>query len=354
MLVRTISKILAVALLFLAGAVRLSASTEDVTIRFRFGKAETDFSKLEQILTGPDSSRIAKIELRATSSPDGPYWVNKQLAQDRAARVIDKVKELCPSIGEDMISTKVIAEDWSGVAAWLRRCKKAYKDEAIKIVTETPAAEREAKLQDLWAGEAWEDMMRSAFPALRSVRVTITYTDPEPEPVAAEVSLETPADSGTVKIMFAAGMRYLQPDLGNNAAAFAELDKMAESGMPLRIESWTSPEGDPTSNRALARNRLNCLLIYLKENFGLQGGSIISEVKGEDWDGLYREAAASYKEKNRDKVLEILGNKALTGGQKKAAVRGLDGGATWRYLIKNQMPSLRYVAISNVPKAEAE
>ena len=347
---RTIGKILAVALLFLAGAVRMSAATESVNIRFRFSKSEpADFTKLEEILTGPNASKVVGIELRASSSPDGPYWLNKQIAGERATYVADKVKELCPSLGEDAFKSTIVAEDWAGVAKWLRRSGKGYKDEALKIVNETPLAEREAKLKDLWAGEAWDDMMRSAFPALRSVRVTVTFA--EEEKAEPKVTLEVkpaaaPVDSESVKICFASGMRYLRPDLGNNLAAFQEIDKMAESGKSLRIVSLTSPEGDPTSNAALAKNRANCLVVYLKENFKLADEKMIIDARGEDWDGLYREVHKTYQEANREKVLEILGNDALTGGAKKAAIRGLDKGATWKHLVKNQMSELRAIYVS--------
>lgn len=353
---RSVGKILAVALLFLAGAVRLSAATESVNIRFRFSKSQpADFAKLEEILSGPNASNVTGIELRASSSPDGPYWLNKQISGERADYVAAKIKELCPSLGEDAIKTTIIAEDWTGVAKWLRKSGKGYKDEALKIVNETPLAEREAKLKDLWAGEAWDDMMRSAFPALRSVRVTVSFAEEktveEQKPAEPKVTLEvepagTPVDSGSVKILFASGMRYLRPDLGNNLAAFQELDKLVESGKPLRLVSLTSPEGDPVCNKALAKNRANCLVLYLKENFQLTDDKILVDVKGEDWDGLYRAVVKSYNEANREKVLEILGNTALSGGARKAAVRALDGGATWRHLVKNQMPELRAIYVS--------
>lgn len=352
---RTIGKILSVALLLFAGVLRMSAASENVNIRFRFGKSESDLSKLEAFFSGIDASRIIGIEVKASSSPDGPYWVNKQLAEERASHVIDKVKELCPGLGEDAIKSTVIAEDWAGVARWLRRSGKAYKDEALKIVVETPASEKEAKLQDLYAGEAWDDLMRSAFPALRSVRVTVTLAEPALAEEAPKVTLEVKpevqpseasAGSEKIKIVFASGMRYLQPELGNNMAELQKLDAIAQTGKPLRIQSCSSPEGDPASNQALAKNRANSLVFYLKENFKLTDDKIVIDVKGEDWDGLYREAFDSYHEPNRDAVLEILGNTSLPGGARKAAVRLLDNGATWRHLINNQMPGLRAIYVS--------
>ena len=49
---------------------------------------------------------------------------------------------------------------------------------------------------------------------------------------------------------------------------------------------------------------------------------------------------------NRDEVLKVLSDESLSGPQKKAAVRALDGGATWQQLIATQMTKLRKVVVS--------
>ena len=353
---------MATVLLFSAGAVASWAAGQSTTVRFRFGKAEADLGKLETLLTGPDASRIVGVEVRASSSPDGPYWVNKTLAQDRATCIINKVKELCPSLGDDAIKSTVIAEDWAGVAGWLRRSGKAWKDEALKIVTEGEASTREEKLQDLFAGEAWEEMMRSAFPALRSARVTLVLQDARPELVVTEeqkakedtvskASLEVKAEQvessgNSIQILFPAGIRYVRPEYASNGSTIALLKNLINNDKPLTIRSYASPEGSPTANAALAKNRAECVRQYLTGELGVSEDRITVESYGEDWAGLAREAGKSYDRANRDDVLSILSDDSLSDGQKKAAIRALDGNATWQYLITNQMAILRSVIVS--------
>lgn len=353
---------MAVALLLGAGAVASWAAGESTTVRFRFGKAEADLSKLETLLSGTDASRIVGVEVRASSSPDGPYWVNKTLAEDRATYIINKVKELCPSLGDDAIKSTVVAEDWAGVAGWLRRSGKAWKDEALKIVTEGEAATREEKLQDLFAGEAWDEMMRSAFPALRSAKVTLVLQDARPELVVTEeqkakedtvskasleVKLTQVQSSGSsIQILFPAGIRYVRPEYQDNRTAIDILKVVAEDGKPLTIRSYASPEGLPDANATLAKNRAECVRQYLTGELGVSEDRITVESCGEDWAGLAREAGKSYDRANRDDVLSILSDDSLSGGQKKAAIRALDGNATWQYLITNQMAILRSVIVS--------
>ena len=345
---------MAVALLLGAGAVASWAAGESTTVRFRFGKAEADLSKLETLLSGTDASRIVGVEVRASSSPDGPYWVNKTLAEDRASYIINKVKELCPSLGDDAIKSTVVAEDWAGVAGWLRRSGKAWKDEALKIVTEGEASTREKKLQDLYAGEAWDELMRSAFPALRSAKVTVILADDgkaaaeESAPKASlEVKLTQVQSSGSsIQILFPAGIRYVRPEYQDNRTAIDILKVVAEDGKPLTIRSYASPEGSPTANAALAKNRAECVRQYLTGELGVSEDRITVESCGEDWAGLAREAGKSFDRANRDDVLRILSDDSLSGGQKKAAIRALDGNATWQYLITNQMAILRSVIVS--------
>ena len=350
------------AFLLMAGPAASWAAGESTTVRFRFGKAEADLSQLEALLAGPDSSRIVGVEVRAGSSPDGPYWVNKTLAQDRATCIINKVKELCPSLGDDAIKSTVVAEDWAGVAGWLRRSGKAWKDEALKIVTEGEASTREEKLQDLFAGEAWDEMMRSAFPALRSAKVTVVFGDArselgltedqklaeEPAPKASlEVKDEQVQSSGnSIQILFPAGIRYVRPEYASNGSTIALLKNLINNDKPLTIRSYASPEGLPDANTTLAKNRAECVRQYLTGELGVPEDRITVESCGEDWAGLAREAGKSYDRANRDDVLRILSDDTLSGGQKKAAIRALDGNATWQYLITNQMAILRSVIVS--------
>lgn len=337
-------KILAVMLLSLVGAVAVSAESRGVTVRFRFGKTDADFSKLEALLAGPDSSRVVGVEVRASSSPDGPYWVNKTLAEDRASCIINKVKELCPSLGDDAIKSTVIAEDWSGVARWLRRSGKSWKDEALKIVTEGEASTREEKLQDLYAGEAWDELMRSAFPALRCASITVVLADEaEAEPATSpEVTLE----DKVARILFPSGIRYVWPGFADNKLALNALKVLADSGKPLTIKSYSSPEGSPAANAALAGNRAECVRQYLIGELGVPAERITVQSCGEDWAGLAVEVEKHYDGANRDDVLRILTDESLSGGAKKAAIRALDGSATWQQLIANQMAFLRSVIVS--------
>ena len=345
---KCLRRILVLAFLLLVGSVSSYASSESLNLRFRFGKSETDVSSLETLLSGEKASQIKSIVIKGCSSPDGPYWVNKDLAAKRASYIYNKVKEICPGLDSTAIRVETVAEDWSGVEAWLRRCNKSYKDEAIKIVTSGEKKSREEKLQDLWAGEAWDDMMRSAFPALRCVKVSVEYEQPKASlEVTEEGSPEiVPADSNPVRILFPAGIRFIQANYANNAVQMQKLSEIVRSGKSLRIDSYSSPEGDPVCNAALAKNRAECVRKWIVENLGVPAEKISVVSRGEDWGGLLREVRDNYNGENSDVVVSTLSDEGLSNASKKASIRSLDAGATWRNLVREHMAGLRAVYIS--------
>ena len=170
----------------------------------------------------------------------------------------------------------------------------------------------------------------------------------EPAPKASlKVKVEQVESSGSsIQILFPAGIRYVRPEYADNSVAIDLLKAVVKDNKPLTIRSYSSPEGSPTANAALAKNRAECVRQYLTGELGVPADRITVESCGEDWAGLAREVEKSYDRANRDDVLNILSDESLSGGAKKAAVRALDGNATWQYLITNQMAILRSVIVS--------
>lgn len=334
----------------LLGGPFASASSEKIAVKCRFGKTDADFSKLESLLSGPKASNIVSIEVKGASSPDGPFAVNKNLARERASRVIDVIHQSLPSLADSLISSQFSAEDWAGVERFLKRSTKAYCNEALNIVRNSPLSEREEKLQDLWAGEAWDDLMHSCFPSLRQVTVTLFYADD----TAPKESLETAGvvaqtqlpDSSSCVILFKAGYRQVMPDYMSNADVIAFLRSKASEIKSVRIDCWSSPEGSPDCNERLAGYRAECVKQFLVEQFGLAADAIVVEAHGEDWDGLLREVSASYDGEHGERVVSILSDASLSGPAKKAAIRSIDGGNVWKELISSKMDALRAARIS--------
>ena len=95
-------------------------------------------STLDNILSSGAS--VARIEIVSSSSPDGPYSVNKRLAGERAFYSVHYLQERY-SLPDSIFVVKTVDEDWEGVANYLRRSDKPWKDEALKISTLLPMLE---------------------------------------------------------------------------------------------------------------------------------------------------------------------------------------------------------------------
>ena len=195
----------------------------------------------------------------------------------------------------------------------------------------------------------WDDLMRFCFPHLRKTQVIIVYRDEvQSQP---EASLEVPAshekvDSNSCCIYFKSGYRQVYPDYLSNGDVLAFLRSKKDDIKSLRIECWSSPEGSPSNNGLLAGFRAQCLKEYLMRELCLGSDSIETVACGEAWEGLLVEVMTSYEGSNRDALIKILSDDSMSGPQKKAAVRAMDSGNTWKVLVSSSMEKLRFARIS--------
>lgn len=114
----------------------------------------------------------------------------------------------------------------------------------------------------------------------------------------------------------------------------------------ITIYSYASPEGPWQWNDYLARHRGITAKRYLEKIMpkGKELPDSIFELRPEteNWEGLRYEVMTSYFEQDREVVLEILDDMSLSTFKKKDLLKRLNRGQTWRYIIKNIMPKLRY------------
>lgn len=142
--------------------------------------------------------------------------------------------------------------------------------------------------------------------------------------------------------------RYeLLKDYKGNRAELQRVDKfikMLTSDQDLKvsdfkIEGFASPEGIPSKNLTLSTNRANTFAAYLKSEYNISNSKMKVKGMGEDWDGL-RKSVASSSIEAKDAVLDIIDhNTDLLA--RKAKLKALNGGTTYRYLLDEYYPPLR-------------
>lgn len=129
------------------------------------------------------------------------------------------------------------------------------------------------------------------------------------------------------------------------------------------IHSYASPEGPYLLNLHLTKHRGISARDYLLEHFRkvrpdeLPDSLIRLNPTAENWEGLRKEVLSNYSRKDLDKVLEIIDRQDMDAEQKKQALRSLDNGHSWEYLLKHCMPQLRhatwtFVCAESMPRTE--
>lgn len=278
-----------------------------------------------------EEARVSRIEVTSASSPDGPYSVNKRLAGERASQAVEFLKGRY-GLADSLFVIKTIAEDWQGVAAYLRRSDKPWKEDALKII-ESAGKNRKAQLQDLWVGEAWDDLMKNAFPGLRSTKIRVVIES-------------SPLEQEKDRLLFARG--YRQPERSEeNFAVLSSLKEKIAAGYDgvITLTGYSSPDGSAAANDKLALARASVVRDYLVNELHYLADKIAIENGGVDWEKFASTVEYSYYGADRGRVLEILRDQNLSSAQKKRALIALEGGNTWAKLKADYMDQLCVVKV---------
>ena len=324
---------------FMAGVNTNLSASEAHILDFKVGKYTVDSTykynarAITRVREAFASGDIASVTVTAYSSPDGKYSRNRQLSSLRASSVTELITPYVPS--GVALNTVLVAEDWDGVLRYFKRSNLEWKDEAIAILS-SKDGDKKALLQDLWVGEAWEDLMKNCFPALRRVVVSVEKISHAgvPDPVF-----------GAASIVFNSGSSALKQSVADNINGFSILRQLASGDYPtLYIYIKASPEGEEAANQALSLKRAD----RIKANLASLGytGEVITVYQGEDWDGLARVVGESTDLPDKDAILDILADKSLDRTARKRALQALSYGNTWLRLMKEEMSGLRRAVVS--------
>lgn len=321
--------------LFFWGSFGLLAS-EVHSLDFAIGKYTVDSTYKNntrasaRIREAIESASNRQITVTAYSSPDGKLSRNRQLARLRANSVLSFF-----SHEETSVNVVIVPEDWEGVRKYLRRSNLEWKDEALAILSSNNA-DTKALLQDLWVGEAWDDLMKNCFPSLRRVCITVA------ENASTEASDH---DSGASELIFDAGSSAIKPGLPGNTSALSKLKDLASSGCnTLYVYIKASPEGEEAANQRLSMKRAQ----RIKDKLYSLGytGAVATVYEGEDWEGLATKVKESSDLPDKEAVLDILNDSSFDRESRKHALQALSYGKTWLRLMDEEMSGLRKAIIT--------
>lgn len=173
-------------------------------------------------------------------------------------------------------------------------------------------------------------------------RFTTAYVMPKPEPVKMR------SDRFVARFNFKVNRYELLPTLGDNRVELARVDSVAKAILRnsdvqvknVAIDGYASPEGTDEGNLKLSQNRAQAFVDYLRRTYGFSTRIFAVRGHGSDWNGLRQRVEQDAQVPNLSAVLDVL-NQQGSNEVRKAALRKLDGGAPYAYLLDKHYPPLR-------------
>ena len=138
-----------------------------------------------------------------------------------------------------------------------------------------------------------------------------------------------------------------QETLNEIIAAIKSIEECDEQQLNnIEMVGLSSPEGRLKFNTELGEGRANALRNYIQSQMPHLANEQFYIINGEEnWNGL-REMVEASDIKDKAEVLEIIDTKS--GEERKMALKRLNNGTTYRYLLNNYYPQLRkacYIAV---------
>ena len=170
----------------------------------------------------------------------------------------------------------------------------------------------------------------------------LSYVTPPAEPVKQR------SETHSAYLNFEVGKSVLLHDFKNNAAELKEVSKIVSEVRndknlkftEFNITGYASPEGGYDYNMKLSESRAKAFAAYMKDKEDMPASLMKVNWEGEDWIGL-RNAVKVSNLSNRDEILKVLEVSDIN--KRKAQLKALNGGKTYRMLLDDYYPALRRI-----------
>ena len=175
------------------------------------------------------------------------------------------------------------------------------------------------------------------------IQPTLAFVTPDIEAVKART------EEGRAYLDFPVNQTKIYPEYRNNPEELKKIiatidlvknDKNTEI-TEIDIEGYASPEGSYNTNARLAQGRAEALKTYVQELEHFEKDFIKVTSVPEDWQGL-REYVEKSNFAQKEEMLSIINNEALSYDARELRLRTIDGGKAYATLLKECYPSLRH------------
>ena len=324
-------------------------SSWEVAFTHKAGKSAIDLSgtankqalsELDSIIARSHGRHISKIEVKSYSSPEGRTAWNTKLAAMRSSNVKSLLESKMAGMVYPEIVVNDVPEDWESAIAYLTAGDKQWKDEALKIIKS--GDDVKGKLEDLWAGEAWDDLIWNCFSTVRRTVVIFNFDS------NSEISeLQNAADPDVISVKFAVGRTSIASSYKDNSSNLEKLSLLSKDLDQLKtvvLDAYASPEGRASWNLVLARRRAEAVKAYLVAR-GVPADKVQIRTGQEDWTGLKDMVEDNWFGSEKSDILDVLEDAQLSSDAREQKLRSISHGSVWNKMIVSWMADLRRVDI---------
>lgn len=176
----------------------------------------------------------------------------------------------------------------------------------------------------------------------------------EPNPlmvyIAPMAEVKTRSLSGSAYLDFPVNQTVIRPDYRRNTTELAKIRETIESVRDdqfatitrISIKGYASPEGSYANNERLAKGRSEALLEYVKGLYDLTGVETSVDYEPEDWAGLESRVERLDLD-SKEAILAVIRDASITDPDARDnALKRLNGGETYRYILNEIYPALRH------------
>ena len=176
---------LPVVLFFLSASNNFVSAEDHVhLVHYRISDSNVDeywmenLKSIKEVQTLLENNRPTSISIFAAASPDGPYSLNKRLADARAESAVSLIKRLCPSVSDSLFVVKTLSEDVEGTISLILKSGQPWAEEAVSLLRKGGQDPEEA-LRHFKGGKVWRYLADNVYPQLRRSEITIVCNSNE-------------------------------------------------------------------------------------------------------------------------------------------------------------------------------
>ncbi len=344
---RLAMRLLFVLVAFFFTRANVYAQADAVRVHFPINKWELNSAYLnnanalaavEKIAARCAEDNTLAIEIVSYSSPEGNFYFNQMLSENRSAALRDYILAKYPKLW-GRVSVNPNAEAWGDLREAVVSDERLDETSRTKLLDIIDAdLDSDSKEVELRKQPAFSLLYRNFFKYFRYAEVSLKPCTPSADDAQTSYN-----------VLFSLNSTEVDSAYADNAQVLEDLDAFLSGSNAnrltrLRIISGSSIDGPVALNKVIAERRGDALKQYIESKYPKFSNLIVMEPQGEAWDELRENVknADNLTATQKYEILKTIDNPNLSAQAKEAQLRN---NPAWDTLLDEIFPMTRFAAV---------